>query len=179
MKRRELLLLGIGALAIVVVLALLDAWVEGEGFDPADFALEMLDRMLTVGAMAAVAWVTFEVRHVRADQRVLRQDLVRAVAEGARWREAHGEVLEDLASAIHRQFDAWSLTGAERDVAGLLLKGVSLGDIARLRHTSETTIRQQAQSVYQKSGLSGRRELAAFFLESLFEERRPAPTGPV
>ena len=59
---------------------------------------------------------------------------------------------------------------AEADIAGLMLKGVPLGDIARLRRTSEVTIRQQAQSVYRKSGLSGRAELAAFFLESLFED---------
>ena len=66
---------------------------------------------------------------------------------------------------------SFTLTPAEADIAGLLLKGVSLHDIAVLRHTSDATIRQQAQSVYRKSGLAGRRELAAYFLESLFEAR--------
>ena len=56
-----------------------------------------------------------------------------------------------------------------------MLKGVSARDIAHLRRTSEVTIRQQAQGVYRKSGLSGRAELAAFFLESLFEP--PGPQG--
>jgi DNA-binding CsgD family transcriptional regulator len=175
MARQRLLLLGAGALVVVVALALLDIAIEGEGFDPADFAVELLDRGLSVGAMALVAWMTFEVREVRAEQAVLRRDVARAVAEGAGWRAANGGTLDDLAAAIGRQFDAWSLTAAERDIAGLMLKGVSLRDIAGLRHTSETTIRQQAQSVYQKSGLAGRRELAAFFLESLFEERSPPP----
>jgi DNA-binding NarL/FixJ family response regulator len=174
MQRRQLLLLGGAALALVVTLAVLDITMEGEGFDPADLALELLDRGLSVGAMVLVAWVTFAVRDVRAEQAVLRRDLARAVAEGAGWRADNNETLDDLATAIGRQFDAWSLTSAERDIAGLMLKGVSLRDIAGLRHTSETTIRQQAQSVYQKSGLAGRRELAAFFLESLFEERGPA-----
>ena len=36
------------------------------------------------------------------------------------------------------------------------------------RRTSEATIRQQAQSVYRKSGLTSRAELAAYFLEDLF-----------
>ena len=72
---------------------------------------------------------------------------------------------------------AWALSPAEADIAGLMLKGASLRDIARLRHTSETTIRQQAQGIYRKSGLSGRSEVAAYFLESLFEERRAAGPG--
>ena len=43
-------------------------------------------------------------------------------------------------------------------------------EIALARDTSEATIRQQAQTVYQKSGLSGRAELSAYFLDSLFSE---------
>jgi len=105
----------------------------------------------------------------------MRQDLARAVEEGADWRARHGSALDDVAEAIRRQFDAWELTPAEADIAGLMLKEVGLRDIARLRHTSETTIRQQAQGVYRKSGLSGRAELAAYFLESLFEQRSSAP----
>jgi DNA-binding CsgD family transcriptional regulator len=178
MGRQRLFLLGAGAAVLVAVLATLDIVMEGEGFDAADFALELLDRGLSVGAMVLVAWMTFAVRDVRAEQAVLRRDLARAVAEGAGWRAANGGTLDSLATAIGRQFDAWSLTGAERDIAGLMLKGVSLRDIAGLRHTSESTIRQQAQSIYQKSGLAGRRELAAFFLESLFEARDgPDPRG--
>jgi DNA-binding NarL/FixJ family response regulator len=178
MGRRQLFLLGAAAVVLVFLLAGLDGLIE-EGFDSADFALELVDRALTVGAMAAVAWVVVTLREVRADQVVLRQDIARAVAEGARWRSANGAMIDDLGAAIGRQFDAWTLTGAERDIAGLMLKGVSLRDIAQLRRTSETTIRQQAQGIYQKSGLAGRRELAAYFLESLFEEQAsgPSPSG--
>ena len=176
MERRRLILLGACAVALIVALAFLDLAVEQEGWNAADFAFELLDRTLTVGAMAAVAWITFAVRELRADQAALRGDLARAVAEGARWRSANGAMLGDLTAAIGRQFDAWTLTGAERDIAALMLKGVSLRDIAQLRRTSETTIRQQAQGIYQKSGLAGRRELAAYFLELLFEEQA-SPSG--
>ena len=86
----------------------------------------------------------------------MRHDLARAVERGAGWRARHEAALDDLASAVRRQFEAWALSPAEADIAGLMLKGVSLRDIARLRHTSETTIRQQAQGIYRKSGLSGR-----------------------
>ncbi len=50
-----------------------------------------------------------------------------------------------------------------------MLKGVSLREIAVLRRTSEATIRQQAQGIYRKSGLANRSELAAHFLDDLFE----------
>jgi DNA-binding CsgD family transcriptional regulator len=36
-----------------------------------------------------------------------------------------------------------------------------------LRRTSERTVRQQALNVYRKSGLNGRSDMAAFFLEDL------------
>lgn len=61
----------------------------------------------------------------------------------------------------------WNLTPAERGVAQLQLKGLRHRDIAELRRTSERTVRQQALNVYRKSGLNGRSDLAAFFLEDL------------
>ena len=82
-----------------------------------------------------------------------------------------------MGQAIEDQFRQWRLTGAEIDVAGLMLKGMSLKEIAIARDTSEATIRQQAQAIYRKSGLSGRAELAAYFLESLFEVAEDAGHG--
>jgi DNA-binding CsgD family transcriptional regulator len=77
------------------------------------------------------------------------------------------EVLQGLGEAIDRQFDRWGLTPAEREVALLQLKGLRHKAIAELRRTSERTVRQQALAVYRKSGLAGRSDLAAFFLEDL------------
>ncbi len=59
------------------------------------------------------------------------------------------------------------VASAEREVALLLLKGLSHKDIADVRRTSEKTVRQQSLAVYRKAGLSGRAELSAFFLEDL------------
>ena len=130
-----------------------------------------------VGAVAAVCgrW-RWRCATCAPTRTAMRHDLARAVERGRRLaRAARGGARRSRGSAIRRQFEAWGLTPAEADIAGLMLKGVSLRDIARLRHTSETTIRQQAQGVYRKSGLSGRAELAAYFLELLFEQR-PART---
>lgn len=41
------------------------------------------------------------------------------------------------------------------------------GGIAQLRNTAEKTVRSQSVAIYSKSGLAGRSELAAFFLEDL------------
>jgi DNA-binding NarL/FixJ family response regulator len=49
----------------------------------------------------------------------------------------------------------------------MLLKGLSHKGIAKRTGTSERTVRQHAVAVYRKSGLSGRAELAGFFLEDL------------
>ena len=56
---------------------------------------------------------------------------------------------------------------AEREVALLLLKGLSHREIAAVRAVSERTVREQARSLYAKAGLTGRAALSAFFLEDL------------
>jgi DNA-binding NarL/FixJ family response regulator len=75
--------------------------------------------------------------------------------------------LVGLGRAIENRFSAWGLTSAEREVALLLLKGHSHKQIAFTTGRSERTVRQHAVAVYEKSGLAGRAELAAFFLEDL------------
>jgi DNA-binding CsgD family transcriptional regulator len=112
----------------------------------------------------------------RRRARLLEGHLVRAEADVARFREDSGEHLRGLAEAIDRQFGRWGLSGAERDVALLLLKGLALKDIAAARDTSERTVRQQALAVYRKAGLAGRAELSAFFLEDLLAPGAPGPT---
>ena len=75
-------------------------------------------------------------------------------------------------AGIERQFERWDLPVAEKDVALLLLKGLSYKEIAIARDTSERTVREQGRAVYRKSGLGGRSELSAFFLEDLLLPHR-------
>jgi DNA-binding CsgD family transcriptional regulator len=81
---------------------------------------------------------------------------------------------------MDRQFDRWALTTAEREVALLLLKGLSHKEAASVRGTSERTVRQQSLMVYKKAGVTGRAELSAFFLEDLLDPTRHATSrgGP-
>ncbi|MBW7935271.1 MAG: helix-turn-helix transcriptional regulator [Gemmatimonadaceae bacterium] len=94
-------------------------------------------------------------------------------AERDQWRASAQSTLAGLGAAIDGQFDAWKLTAAEREVALLLLKGYGHKQIAGATQRSERTVRQHAVAVYQKSGLAGRAELAAFFLEDLLLPREP------
>ena len=108
-----------------------------------------------------------QLRRARWQAEQLTVDLATARREAERFREEAREALQGLGEAIDRQFIRWELSPAEREVGLLLLKGLSHREVAATRSTSETTIRQQALSIYRKSGLRNRSELSAFFLEDL------------
>jgi len=96
-----------------------------------------------------------------------RHALQAQAAERDAWRESARSALEGLGRAMDERFAAWGLTPAERDVALGLLKGRSHKVIAYESGRSERTVRQHAVAVYQKSGLGGRAELSAYFLEGV------------
>jgi DNA-binding NarL/FixJ family response regulator len=105
----------------------------------------------------------------RARQKVtvLQGDLDRVRHEKEQWRRETRQLLAGLSQKIEDQFSQWDLTPAEKEVGFLLLKGISLKEIAGIRQTQLKTVQQQSQSIYQKTGLASRSELAAFFLEDL------------
>ena len=116
-----------------------------------------------------------EVREARRATVALTERLKATEAEAARWRQEARDHLEGLSAALDRQFDSWQLSPAEKEVALLLLKGLSHKELAEVRSITEATARQQARAVYKKAGLSGRSDLAAFFLEDLLV---PGDTSP-
>ena len=110
-------------------------------------------------------------RELRAAHDQLAQQLHHTRQESERWRAETRELLAGLSAAIDRQFARWGLSAAEREVALLLLKGLSHREVAQARAVSEATVRQQARALYKKAGVEGRHELAAFFLEDLMAPR--------
>ena len=104
--------------------------------------------------------------------------LAEQAAERDAWRASAESALAGFGHAIDERFTVWGLTPAEREVALLLLKGRSHKQIAYTTGRSERTVRQHAVAVYQKSRLSGRAELAAFFLEDLLLPES-APATPI
>jgi DNA-binding CsgD family transcriptional regulator len=133
--------------------------------------MELAEPVLIVLAVAGVVHLLGRMQRQHLEQLSLMRDLEVARSEGAQWRADMRELLKGLGSAIDGQFDRWQLTAAEREIALLMLKGLSHREIALARDTSERTIRQQAQSIYGKANLSGRAALSAFFLEDLLLPR--------
>lgn len=72
-----------------------------------------------------------------------------------------------LSEAVDAQFRDWELSPSEREVGVLLIKGLSIKEIAALRETHEKTVRQQASAIYRKAGVSGRHAFSAWFIEDL------------
>jgi DNA-binding CsgD family transcriptional regulator len=106
-------------------------------------------------------------RAARNEALALAERLIATEAEAGRWRREARDLLQGLGAALDRQFERWALSPAEKEVALLLLKGLSHKEVANVRSITEATARQQARAVYKKAGLSGRNDLAAFFLEDL------------
>lgn len=158
----------LGVVFLAVLLTVLDLLVEGgDGWLP-DLAVDFIDRLLLIGTAVIASILVPRLFRLETRTDDLALLLERASREGEAWRAQSRRFIRGLGEAIEAQFDTWGLTPAEADVAGLLLKGASVREIAILRRTSEATVRQQAQIVYRKSGLASRAELSAYFLEDLF-----------
>lgn len=164
--------LGVGAFVLLMAIEIASeedaiAWGEllGDG----------LEKALIVASATGVSLMTTRFQAQRDEKERLTRDLEIARAEGETWRDQAQTYVAGLGEEISKQFEVWSLTGAEREVGLLMLKGFAHGEIAGFRGTSEATVRHQARSVYQKSGLPGRAAFCAYFLEDLL----PGQTGPV
>jgi DNA-binding CsgD family transcriptional regulator len=81
--------------------------------------------------------------------------------QSAEMQKARAQYSEIIAS----QFKQWGLTKSEQEVGFLLLKGLSLKEIADVRDVKEKTVRQQASNIYTKAGVTGRHEFAGWFFE--------------
>lgn len=166
--RNWALLAIVGGIGLFVALELH----EEPDLSAADLALELLSIVPVVLTAVGVALLFRVTNRQRQEQLTIIRDLEIARAQGQRWRSEARSFLNGLGEAIDAQFSRWNLTDAEREVALLLLKGLSLKEIAAIRASSERTIRAQAHSVYSKASLTGRAALSAFFLEDLL-----APTA--
>ena len=173
-ERTIRILLALTAIGMFVLILTLEIATENDEFSLGDIAVDALTLLLTIGSAASVVLLFGRIERQGAETRQVIAELEEARREGAGWRAAVDHHVDGLKAAIDAQFGTWHMTDAERDVALLILKGLSHKEIALLRLTSERTVRQQAQQVYRKSGLSGKNAFAAFFLEDLLS---PAQDG--
>jgi DNA-binding CsgD family transcriptional regulator len=157
----------VAALLFVVIAGLIGADVVADYRAGSAIGHLVTEAAVMALALAGAAALWHELRSARRRADVLAVDLAAARVEADRFRNEARDALRGLGEAIDRQFGRWALSPAEREVALLLLKGLSHREVAAVRATSDATIRQQALAVYRKAGLRNRSELSAFFLEDL------------
>ncbi len=157
------------AVAAFTVLDVIEDRIEGASWQ------HIIAEVCVIVATSLLAWHLHQKSRKPLLQKAerLTNSLVYARADANRWRAQAQSALKGLGEAISREFEAWDLSDAETEVGLMLLKGYSLKEISALRETSEGTVRQQAAAVYQKSGLGGRAELSAYFLEDLLVVPQP------
>jgi DNA-binding NarL/FixJ family response regulator len=149
------------AILFFVIIALLIGWdVVADHRENVNFSHMAIEVFVMSVAASGTVVLWLQLRRAQSD-------LAQALVENEQWSRDNRELLQGLGAAIHKQFGIWRLTKAEAEVGLFILKGLSHKEIAQVRQTSERTIREQARALYRKSGLSGRAELSAFFLEDL------------
>ncbi|MBE0414718.1 helix-turn-helix transcriptional regulator [Yoonia sp.] len=75
----------------------------------------------------------------------------------------------DFDSILHRQFESWQLTAAQRDVALLCLRGLRISDIAAIRGSAEGTVKAHFSAIFRAANVRTRSEFVALFMEEFIE----------
>ena len=99
----------------------------------------------------ALGWLVFDIHRQTIEISTLRDELAAARKPEHKPEKYVLDAKTNLSQVISHQFDDWQLTTSEKDVGWLLLKGLSLKEIAAIRKTLEKTVRQQASSIYKKA----------------------------
>lgn len=149
----------------IVVLTSID--IITDYFDGVAWWHIITESIITLFALSGVYYLLRGRIRLRRSLETEQQFNLELEQEAQKWRKVSKIYIDGLSKEIDKQLTFWELTNAEKDVAFLLLKGLSLKEIASVRYTSVKTTRTQANAIYSKSGLSGRSELSAFFLEDL------------
>ena len=118
-------------------------------------------------SVIAIAWLLWGLHQQRLEIRSLQEELETANSPQTQPKKYVLEARKKLGNVVMQQFSEWVLTGSETEVGWLLLKGLSLKEIAIVRSTQEKTVRQQASSIYKKAGVSGRHAFSAWFIEDI------------
>ncbi len=119
--------------------------------------------VMVSGFMAA--FLIIEMRRRTRTLKKLSRQLKEAKHQHDKISEQFKTARHDYFKAIESQFNEWQLSTSEQEVALLILKGLSISDIAIIRATKDKTVRHQASAIYRKAQIEGRHELSAWFME--------------
>ncbi len=166
-SRFRLILLA--AFVFIGILAAIDITADiREGTDLTHIIVELFVFIVAIFSASAMSLrLLKEAKESRQLVSEMTLELQKNRDEATEWRNETQALLQGLSASINNQFERWGLTPSEKEIGLFLLKGLSHKEVAYIREVSEATARQQARSIYKKAGLSGRHDLAAFFLEEL------------
>lgn len=92
---------------------------------------------------------------------------LRTLKENRTLHAASGRATGEFLQIMVRQMREWRLTDSEFEIATMLIKGLTIQEIAGIRMTKAGTIKSQCNAVYRKANVNSRNELSAFFIEDL------------
>lgn len=162
----RLLMGGIGVVSFGLLM-LLEVTTETDPIEFTDVLVDAITLLLMVSTTVGLVLLVHRMQSQHEEKLDLIRSLEIARADGTEWRKKAEAHVQGLRNEMDDQFDRWGMSRAEKDVGMLILKGLSHKEISCLRGTTEATVRQQAQSIYQKSDLPGKTAFSAYFLEDL------------
>lgn len=121
----------------------------------------------------AVAGLGYAAVTLRAYLRLLQ-------SEAERSRETIHMLRGNFDEVLRGKFEEWGLTTAERDVTLLIIRGLSVADIAAARNTAQGTIKAQSTSIFRKIGVGSKTELMSAIIDEFLEAgpRAVSATSP-
>jgi DNA-binding CsgD family transcriptional regulator len=122
------------------------------------FTVDFLSEVTGWKFLSAIPWIYFIARSYRlaaSNTRYLMKQL--DAAKGAFQR------------GIDEYFEEWGLSEAEKDIALLTIKGMTISEIAEIRNTKQSTIKTQSSAIYKKAGVSSRAQLVSLLIEELLK----------
>ncbi|MCK4742260.1 MAG: hypothetical protein KAT25_00420 [Sulfuriflexus sp.] len=135
----------------------------------APFQHTVKESMVMLFSIAGIVWLLYSLNEQQKEINELHKSLKQHTQTQKQPDEYLLNARKNFSEVVAQQFEAWSLTTSEKEVAWLLLKGLSLKEISIIRQTLEKTVRQQASAIYRKSDLPGRHGFSAWFMEDLFQ----------
>lgn len=166
MTKRDRFILAAILLGIVVFVSY-DVWSDYQAGSP--FSHMIVESVIVILATIGTIVVLSQNSALRTEVQITHHELAALKLQATHWKTENQSLIQGLSEAIDKQLQSWGLTPAEKEVALLLLKGLSFKEIGTIRESTEKTVRHHAQKIYEKSKLAGRAELSAFFLEDILQ----------
>lgn len=116
---------------------------------------EIFTLMTLVGLCVGMYFIARSYRLAASNTRYLTEQL--DAAKGA------------FQSGIDEYFEEWGLSEAEKDIALLTIKGMTISEIAEIRQTKQSTIKTQSSAIYRKAGVASRSQLVSLLIEELLK----------